>query len=146
MPRPVAMLFTLVAMMIAQVVGAGGGMLCLGGGHAYACATPTAGGLCDHVCGHGEGWPIPTPADHHGDHHSSRCGCTDVSLADAQLATLPRDDVASTVPLFDSPSAGLAIACIETGLGRRGPPVPPPWFNPAAGQHLVCMTSTRLHL
>ena len=136
--RPLAILLIAIIAFHALAGGAGGmAVLCLGGGHEHA---PAETEHCDSACGHDSSWPLPVPAGE----HEHDCGCTDVEITTAELLTLPRGDDGSDVPpsIVMSPSWGVVLA--ETGLGRRGPPMPPRWFDPSGAHRLAIVASVRL--
>lgn len=121
------------------VFGGSGGMviLCLGGGHQHISVEAEH---CESECSHDTWWPFPAPAGG----HEHDCVCTDVELAILELLTLPRSDDGGKVlqAIVISPAWGLVIA--EAGLGRRGPPMPPPWFDPGGAHRLAILSSIRL--
>lgn len=136
--RPLAILLTAIIAFHALAGGAGRMVvLCLGGGHEHA---PAETEHCESACGHDSSWPLPVPAGE----HEHDCGCTDVEITTAELLTLPRRDGGSDSPpaIVSSPSWGVILA--ETGLGRRGPPMPPPWFDPGGVHRLAIVASVRL--
>lgn len=132
----------LVAALVAlnAVLGGGGRvvMLCLGGGHQHSQAQT---GHCESTCPHDTPWPIPLSDEHHG----SECACTDVSFTLADLTAAPRNnDPGLLSPYLILPSQAWTVVSVECGLGRRGPPVPPPWFDPGEAQRLEAVASIRL--
>lgn len=136
--RRLAILLTAIIAFHTSFGGAGGvAVLCLGGGHQHA---PAESDHCESSCSHDVSWPLPVPVGE----HEHDCGCTDVEIATAELLTLPRSDGGSDVPpaIVSSPSWGVVIA--EAGLGRRGPPMPPPWFDPGGVHRLAIVASVRL--
>ena len=139
--RPLAILLIAIIAFHALAGGAGGAggmaVLCLGGGHEHA---PAETEHCESACGHDSSWPLPVPAGE----HEHDCGCTDVEITTAELLTLPRGDGGSDVQpaIVMSPSWGVVLA--ETGLGRRGPPMPPRWFDPSGAHRLAIVASVRL--
>lgn len=133
-----AILLTSIILFHAFAGGAGGvAVLCFGGGHQHA---PTESDHCESSCGHDTSWPLPVPAGE----HEHDCGCLDVEISTAELLTLPRSDGGGDVQpaAVSSPSWGVILA--ETGLGRRGPPVPPDWFDPGREHRLAIVASVRL--
>lgn len=136
--RPLAILLTAIIAFHTLTGGSGGvAVLCFGGGHQHA---PAESDHCASSCSHDASWPIPLPAGE----HEHDCGCTDVEITTAELLTLPRSDGGSDSPpaIVSSPSWGVILA--ETGLGRRGPPMPPPWFDPGGVHRLAIVASVRL--
>lgn len=136
--RPLAILLLAIIAIHALAGGAGSvAVLCLGGGHEHG---PAEAEHCESTCSHDPSWPLPLPVDD----HEHDCGCTDVELAIAELITLPRgDDGGKVMPAIAStPCWGVVVA--ECGLGRRGPPMPPPWFDPGGTQRLAMVASVRL--
>lgn len=126
-------------LLIHTLFGGSGGMavLCLGGGHEHG---PTEIEHCESACIHGSWWLQPAPPGE----HAHECACADVELRLAELLTLPRgDDECKFLPaVVSTPAWGLLIA--DSGLGRRGPPIPPPWFDPRRAQCLKIVASVRL--
>jgi hypothetical protein len=118
---------------------AGTAVLCLGGGHQHA---PAEAEHCESACSHDAAWPLPVPADQ----HDRDCNCTDVELAIAELLTLPRGDDRAEVPpaMVSAPAWGVVVA--KSGLGRRGPPIRPPWFDPRGVHRLAIVSSVRLNM
>ena len=136
--HPVTILLTAVVAFHALLGGASGiAVVCLGGGHQHA---PAESDHCESSCSHDASWPLPVP----GNDHKHECGCTDVELTIVELLTLPRSDGGSDSPpaIVPSPSWGIILA--ETGLGSRGPPMPPPWFDPGGVHRLAIVASVRL--
>lgn len=136
--RPLAILLTAIIAFHAFAGGAGGTkVLCLGGGHQH---TPAESDHCESSCSHVASWPLPVPEGE----HEHDCGCTDVKISTTELLTLPRSDSGSDVPLATvmSPSWGVILA--ESGLGRRGPPILPRWFDPGGAHRLAIVASVRL--
>ena len=136
--RPLAILLTAIIAFHAFAGGAGGmAMLCLGGGHQHA---PAESDHCENPCSHDASWPLPVPAGE----HEHDCGCTDVEFTTSELLTLPRSDGGSDMPpsIVSAPAWGTILA--ETGLGRCGPPRPPPWFDPGEVHRLAIVASVRL--
>ena len=136
--RPLAILLIAIIALHALVGGAGGmAVLCLGGGHQHA---PAESDHCESACGHDSSWPLPVPADE----HEHDCGCTDIELAVAELLTLPRGDDGSSFTPVVVPVPAWGVVLAETGLGRRGPPRSPPWFDPGGVHRLAIVASVRL--
>ena len=136
--RPLAILLTAIIALHAIAGGAGGMVvLCLGGGHQH---TPAESDHCETSCRHDASWPLPVPAGE----QKHDCSCTDVEITTAELLVLPRSDIGSDLPpvIVSSPSWGLILA--ETGLDSRGPPMPPPWFDPGGAHRIAIVTSVRL--
>jgi hypothetical protein len=136
--RPLAILLTAVVAFHALLGGANRvAVLCLGGGHQHA---PAEAEQCESQCSHDRSWPLPVPRDG----HEHDCGCTDVELTIVELLTLPRgDDAGKALPaIVPAPAWGIVVA--DAGLGRRGPPAPPPWFNPGGVHRLAIVASVRL--
>jgi len=136
--RPIAILLTAIIAFHALAGGARGVMVfCLGGGHQHA---PAESDHCESSCSHDASWPLPVPAGE----FEHDCECTDVEITTAELLTLPRTDGGSDLPhvVVSLPSWGVVLA--ETGLGRRGPPMPPSWFDPGGAHRLAIVASVRL--
>lgn len=112
-------------------------VLCLGGGHEHTAAETEH---CESACIHGSWWLQPVPP---GD-HAHECGCADVELSLTELLSLPRgvDECKFFPAVVSTPAWGLVIA--DSGIGRRGPPTPPPWFDPRGAQRLKIVASVRL--
>jgi hypothetical protein len=112
-------------------------VLCLGGGHQHA---PEASDQCESTCSHARSWPLRLPAEA----HDCDCGCTDVEFTIAELLRLPRgDDAGHVLPaIVCSPAWGVVV--VEAGIGRRGPPAPPRWFDPGGVHRLAVVASVRL--
>lgn len=136
--RPLTILLTAIIALHALAGGAGGmTVLCLGGGHQHA---PAEADHCESGCSHDSSWPLPIPAHE----HEHDCGCTDIELAIAELLTLPRGDDAGNAMPDAVPAQVWGLVLVETGLGQRGPPRPPPWFDPGGSQRLAMVESVRL--
>lgn len=136
--RPLAILLTAIIAFHALAGGAGSmAVLCLGGGHQHA---PAESDHCENSCRHDASWLFSVPAGE----NEHDCGCTDVEITTPELLTLPRSDSGNDVPpaIVMSPSWGVILA--ETGLGRRGPPIPSPWFDPSGVHRLAIVASVRL--
>lgn len=115
----------------------GAAVLCLGGGYRHA---PAEAEHCESACSHDAVWPLSVPVNE----HEHECSCTDVELTIAELLTLPRSDDGGKVrpAVVSTPAWGIVIA--GSGLGRRGPPVPPDWFDPGGVHRLAIVASVRL--
>jgi hypothetical protein len=124
---------------VKSLLGGGGGtsVLCLGGGHRHGSAEVEHG---EPVCTHDSAWPVPR----HGDDHDRDCGCIDAELTVAELVTLPRGDDGGKGPPAVVRSAAWGVVVLDSGLGRRGPPVPPAWFDPGGAHRLVILASVVL--
>lgn len=135
---PLSILLTAIIAVNAIAGGSGGvAVLCLGGGHQHA---PAESDHCESVCGHDSSWPLPVPSDEH-DHD---CECTDVELVVTELLSVPRGDIASTVVQVALPVQAWSVVLVETGIGQRGPPRQPPWFDPGMSHRLEIVESVRL--
>lgn len=122
----------------ALVGGTGIVVVCLGGGHEHG---PTETDHCESVCTHDSTWPIPFPVDDHDDD----CGCQDVEFQISELPTLPRVDLGAPDVVVVARATDWGIVVVEAGLGRRGPPLPPPlWFDPAGEQRIKLVSSVVL--
>ena len=122
----------------ALLAGTGGLMLCLGGGHEHG---PSESDHCFSACAHESAWPIPFPADH----QDGDCRCNDVELQISELPTLPRIDLGTVDIVVIAPAIDWGVVLVDSGLGRRGPPLPPPaWFDPAGEQRLKLVSSVVL--
>lgn len=135
---PLTILLALVLAVHATAGGMrGAAVLCLGGGHQHGQVETEH---CESACGHDARWPLPVPSDD----HEHECECTDVELTIVEMLTLPRgDDEGNVLPaIVASPAWSIVVA--EAGLGRRGPPSPPPWFDPAGDRRLAIVASVRL--
>lgn len=138
--RPLSILLTAIIAFHALFGGAGDvAVLCFGGGHQHG---PAETEHCESACEHGTSCHLPIPA---GD-HEHECGCTDVEFAVAELISLPRGDDGSASLLIALPSSAWGIVVHEAGLGRRGPPMPPTWFDPSGDQRLAIVASVVLTL
>ena len=112
-------------------------VMCLGGGHEHSAAEVEH---CESACRHGAMLPMPVPDDGH------NCGCVDVELSEGELLALPRHDEGSAPVPVDVPVASWGIILQSSGLGRRGPPPLPRWFDPGREQHLAIVASVQLTL
>ena len=140
MRRAVIAHILLLAFGLNSLVGATGGIVvvCLGGGHEHG---PADIDHCQSACSHSGSFPIPFPADDHDDD----CGCTDVELDVPELPTLPRIHQVALGVVTVAPAPDWGVVVIEAGLGRRGPPLPPPpWFDPAGEQRIEFVSSVVL--
>lgn len=138
--RPLAILLIAIIAFHALAGGAGGvAVICFGGGHEHG---PAETEHCEVTCSHSTSWPLPVPAEDR-DHD---CGCTDFKFSTAELVATPRSDLGSSLALAVVPIPAWGIVVTESGLGRRGPPMPPPWFDPGSSQRLAMVASVRLTL
>ncbi|MEQ9097097.1 MAG: hypothetical protein RIE32_12625 [Phycisphaerales bacterium] len=136
--RPLAILLTAIIAFHALAGGVEGmAVLCLGGGHQHL---STESNHCESACSHDGTWALPVPVDE----HEHDCGCTDIELEIAELISLPRGgDVDAPSPaIVPIPSRGVALQ--DAGLGQRGPPQRPPWFDPGGVHRLAIVGSVRL--
>lgn len=134
--RSLAILLTVVIAFHAFLGGVGSAaVFCLGHGHEHASVELDR---CELACSHDSSWPLPVPADDHD------CDCTDIELVISELMTLLRgDDGSQVVPVAaTTPMWGTVV--VESGLGRRGPPMPLPWFDPGGVQRCAIVASVRL--
>lgn len=112
---------------------------CLGGGDRHAPSSQTD---CEHACGHDTSWPTGIPAGE----HAPDCGCTDIEFAVGEWFSSTRNDASPSVVLCAAPVSAWAIVLVDAGLGQRGPPAQPPWFDPRQSSNLAIVTSTQLLL
>lgn len=99
--------------------------VCFGGGHEHGAADQAH---CESVCSHHGDWFLPRLSDDpdHG------CECIDVEISVVDLRAIPCTGwgaQAGKIAIALCPDWGIVIA--DSGLGRRGPPVLPPWFDPS---------------
>ncbi len=136
--HPLTILLTAVIASHALLGGLGGSaVLCLGGGHQHA---PAEVDQCELGCSHHSSWPLPVPAHE----HEHDCDCSDIELAIAELLNVPRGDDSGYAISDTVPEYSLCAVLVESGLGQRGPPRPPPWFDPGESQRLALVESVRL--
>lgn len=122
----------------AMLGGTGAVVVCLGGGHEHG---PTEADHCESACTHDSSWPIPVPVDDHDDD----CGCTDVEFQISELPTLPRIDLSAPDVVVVALAIDRGVVLVDSGLGRRGPPYPPPtWLDPALEQRIKLVSSVVL--
>lgn len=118
-------------------VGGMGGMavVCLGDGHRHTQAEEAP---CASACDHGT--PLPMPSDVHG----HECDCTDIEISITDLVSPTRGHVAEPLVLCPTASAAWSLVLVDSGLGRRGPPMPRPWFDPGGRSRLASLACVRL--
>ncbi|RMH28135.1 MAG: hypothetical protein D6692_06190 [Planctomycetota bacterium] len=112
---------------------------CLGGGDRHAPSSQTD---WEHACGHDMSWPTGVRAGE----HAPDCGCTDIEFAVGEWFSHTRSDAAPLVVLCAAPVSAWAIVLVDAGLGRRGPPALPTWFDPREASNLAIVASTQLLL
>lgn len=137
--RCIIILLALVTGLNSLAVGTGQFVLCLGGGHEHG---PAESEHCESACAHSDDWPMPSIPVADEEH----CDCTDIAIATADLLVLPRVDDATVV----SPLRVMALpvdwmpSLADAGVGPRGPPRSPSWFDPRGEQRLAVLSSFRL--
>lgn len=120
--------------------GTGSVVVCIGGGHEHG---PTDADHCASACSHDTAWPIPMPTDEPHDD----CACRDIELQISATPTLPRIDLGVQEVFTVDPEVDWSVVLAESGLGRRGPPLPPPdWFDPSGEQRIKLVSSTVLNI
>ncbi|MDX9911400.1 MAG: hypothetical protein RBS39_06185 [Phycisphaerales bacterium] len=137
MRQTLTLMLAAVVALNALLSGAGGdGVLCLGGGHRHG---PEEVPQCASGCGH-EASVLPVRACEHD------CGCIDVEFAVVDVLTHPRIDDGGVVGAAIAPAPAWGVMLVASGMEHRGPPVPPPWFDPGRAQRLALVSSVCLIL
>lgn len=138
MARVASILFgVLTALNVLLSGSAGGGVVCLGGGHEHEPREVEPCGLA--ACAH-EAGVLSRRSDHEHEH----CDCTDVPISGPAVVVLARSDERSLGEgLVPSPE-DRPVCAAGDGAESTGPPTAPPWFDPGGEHRLAVVASVRL--